>query len=621
MEKTHPPKPRLTLRVGISGHRPNRLGEGAADRLRSGIKDLFQAMLAALDEVRVADGDVVSAEAPLLRAVSPLAEGSDCIFARAARELGVPLFAPLPFARGEYEKDFSSEAARKEFRALCEQASVFEFVHERVDQELAYESVGLFTLRQCDVLIAVWDGKAGSGRGGTQEMLTKASAAGVPILRFDEKGDGPWILPWKIRRAEATAEALLDGTVPATPLALKELIEGIVAPPRESGQPAGEQRKRLKRFLNERERLKNFWFAFPLMQRLLTPWRRFRQSLFPAPYVASTVKYWRESFWIHFAGVPETSETASEQLAAAAPRGVFGLLEERYAWADKLAVHFAQVYRSSYVSIFMLGAVAVVCALLVVIANTKPYSSVVELLVISAAPVIVLIGSWRQWHKRWLDYRQLAEQLRALRLLALTGSNGARFRVEHGDEGEEATLTWTDWYLRATAREIEMPHGVADARYGAAIERALLEGEIKSQVAFHAANAKRQKHMEHRLDAVGLALFAATALVLMLYLGLFVYDYHWAHELSPWVTFLSALLPSFGAALFAIRAQGDFDESARLSTEMIARLRAIEIEIARQKASSFANISRLVEDAAGALSADLSDWRLLYRGKPLTLAG
>jgi hypothetical protein len=296
-------------------------------------------------------------------------------------------------------------------------------------------------------------------------------------------------------------------------------------------------------------------------------------------------------------------------------------LEERFAWADKLAVHFAQVYRSSYVSIFMLGAVAVACALLVVVVNSKPYSSIVELFFICAAPAIVLTGGWREWHRRWLDYRQLAEQLRALRFLAMTGSNGGRFRVAHGDEGESEVEPWTDWYLRATAREIEMPHGVANAGYAAAVKRALLEGEIKSQIEFHKANAKRQSSMEHRLDTLGIGLFVATAAVLIVYLVVYASWHETAHAISPWVTFLSALLPSLGAALFAIRVQGDFDESARLSKEMIARLRSLESDIARGGAMNFATISRLVEDAAGALTADLSDWRLLYRGKPLTLAG
>jgi hypothetical protein len=92
-------------------------------------------------------------------------------------------------------------------------------------------------------------------------------------------------------------------------------------------------------------------------------------------------------------------------------------------------------------------------------------------------------------------------------------------------------------------------------------------------------------------------------------------------SVSHVVTFLSALLPTLGSALFAIRAQGDFDESARLSQDMLARLEPIGVAIGRQGEFTFESVSRLVEATVDALFADLSGWRLIYRGKPLTLPG
>jgi hypothetical protein len=285
-------------------------------------------------------------------------------------------------------------------------------------------------------------------------------------------------------------------------------------------------------------------------------------------------------------------------------------------------VHLAQVYRSSYVFIFLLGALAVGCALLPVLGNTEPYSSMLELALILTAMTIVVIGGWRAWHRRWLDYRQLAEQLRAVRLLALTGSNVTRFRVEHDDAEGLAGQSWVDWYLRATIREIEMPHGVASGDYALAIRRALVEGEIRSQIKFHETNADRQKAMEHRIDAIGLSLFVVTALALLGYVWTYFVDHELAERWSHALTFVCAFLPALGAALFAIRVQGDFDESARLSKEMLSRLKTLEAEVPVEKATNFAFMSRAVEETlASALSADLSDWRLLYRGKPLQLNG
>jgi hypothetical protein len=47
----------------------------------------------------------------------------------------------------------------------------------------------------------------------------------------------------------------------------------------------------------------------------------------------------------------------------------------------------------------------------------------------------------------------------------------------------------------------------------------------------------------------------------------------------------------------------------------------LRVGISGHRPNRLAAMSRLVEETASALTADLSDWRLLYRGKPLTLAG
>ncbi len=53
--------------------------------------------------------------------LSSLAEGADQLCARAALKLGIPLWAPLPLPLEDYETDFSGQAL-DDFRALCAQA-------------------------------------------------------------------------------------------------------------------------------------------------------------------------------------------------------------------------------------------------------------------------------------------------------------------------------------------------------------------------------------------------------------------------------------------------------------------------------------------------------------------
>ncbi len=110
-----PPRAELAFRVGVVGHRPNRLPheKEKLDALRLALRAVLAEAKAALS--RYAAGPEAQAHyAPspaILRAVSALAEGSDRMFAEEALDLGYSLCCPLPFAQEEYEKDFVPPAA------------------------------------------------------------------------------------------------------------------------------------------------------------------------------------------------------------------------------------------------------------------------------------------------------------------------------------------------------------------------------------------------------------------------------------------------------------------------------------------------------------------------------
>ena len=110
---TSPPKARLTFRVGIVGHRPNRLPSGPEalavlrGMIRSILAEASEAALAfsAADAAKPPSRRLYSGKPPLLRAISPLAEGSDRVFAEEALSLGYELCCPMPFAQEEFERD------------------------------------------------------------------------------------------------------------------------------------------------------------------------------------------------------------------------------------------------------------------------------------------------------------------------------------------------------------------------------------------------------------------------------------------------------------------------------------------------------------------------------------
>ena len=62
-------------------------------------------------QARSPDAALYAGGSPTLRALSPLAEGSDRMFAAEALSLGYSLCCPLPFAQAEYERDFAPPEA------------------------------------------------------------------------------------------------------------------------------------------------------------------------------------------------------------------------------------------------------------------------------------------------------------------------------------------------------------------------------------------------------------------------------------------------------------------------------------------------------------------------------
>src|SRR5204862_3941612 len=107
-----------------------------------------------------------------LTVVTSLAEGADRIGAKEALDLGFDLAAPLPFRIQDYRDDFQDPESQQEFGRLLESATtVLEISGDRSNEGAAYEHAGQTVIDSCDVLIAVWDGKASAGRGGKTDML------------------------------------------------------------------------------------------------------------------------------------------------------------------------------------------------------------------------------------------------------------------------------------------------------------------------------------------------------------------------------------------------------------------------------------------------------------------
>lgn len=117
-----------------------------------------------------------------LTVVSSLAEGADRIVVEEVlKRSGAKLEVILPMPRREYTRDFPDDKSRGEFEKLIRRATSVQELPLGEDRDASYEAAGLQILDRTQVLLAVWDGKAEQGQGGTGEIVSLARSRHLPI--------------------------------------------------------------------------------------------------------------------------------------------------------------------------------------------------------------------------------------------------------------------------------------------------------------------------------------------------------------------------------------------------------------------------------------------------------
>jgi hypothetical protein len=598
----------LVLRIGVTGHRQNRFPEDGQRVVAEKLVALFARISAAAKALHASEVKVFDFSPPEIRIVSALAEGADRIVAQAGLNAGFALDVVLPFTPEDYAADFSEAASKAAFRTLLAKArACFTLPGARSADDpsvanRAYEAAGLMTLRQCDLLITVWDGKEAAGRGGTEGIVQHAIDSGRPVLRFDEHGNGPFLLETSIGSPTDTRDLAAEAA--KNPAADKEtitrIVERLCAPPGAEANYKDNARIRLQQLLRERQ--KRFtWGAFfyPLLLSLLSKKRQFWQSIILPRYSAGVAGQW-QTYW---AALGEGCECVEP---------IRHTVMERFTWADGLANYYSQLHRSGYIGNYIFAASAVFCAALSVMGAGGEWSLFGELGAIAIIALTTYYGKFRRWHVRWLDYRQLSAQLRHLRALALVGSTSFETHHVHSGGGGKPASAWINWYCRMTAREIGVLNCTADAAYTAKASGAISRGEIKDQIDYHRTNAERMHSVEDKLDRIGFWSFFLPFIICAV-------EFLSSIALPGWLTILTVVLPALGAGMFGIRVHGDFQGSAERSADMAAQLQNVLDRLDSPEEKSFSELSALTEHAVMLMASEIGDWTFVYRGRPLAL--
>ena len=271
---------------------------------------------------------------------------------------------------------------------------------------------------------------------------------------------------------------------------------------------------------------------------------------------------------------------------------------EAYGWADNLAIRYAQMYRSAYVSNFILTAA-------VLVASVAPFAfnwqGALAFLIGLAGVALIYIntfaGNLRNWHRRWMEAREVAERLRVGLPLWLLG--------ERPPNQLGAEPSWVDWYVRANYRAMGVCPGSLNLQRLSAL-KAALTGLLDKQARYHRASAALMNAIDKRLFVTTVAMAVIVFLLVTLWKDIELFA----------IVGLAALT----AAIYGIRVTGDFEGRSERSERAAATL--IEIRDALQSdAVKLPLLRARAQTVYEIISGDIAHWRLTTQSRPLAIPG
>jgi len=487
-------------------------------------------------EVYQRDGNV--APPVHLRLLSPLAEGADRITAEEALDIGYSLEAPLPFTQREYEHDFPDTVS--DFRNLLKRASsVMELDGARSEENRSYEAVGRFVVRNCDLLVAIWDGKEADGRGGTGDIVRFAASSGVPIWWIDAK------IPTRPPKFIATLHEYRHADRAAgegdAVTALTHYLARTIFPP---APPNESQHSTLAKLaqriapsgnpLDEYLRRKRFPLKLPL-------WHA--NKLFMSIVASTTLGH-----------------AFASDLTPVGPTEVWW--DTFYNPADRLSVAYSERIRSSYVLVIGFATLALVAAVAgsLIPRDVRWIAILIELVLLCLIAGLVIASHASRWHERWIAYRLLAELCREQKMLASVGRSLPRWQVESLETPDSAQEVprdaWVGWYFSAAQRASVMP----SCTLSETLPRAKAVGLqlIVGQSFYHELRERRYRTAGARLQNLGEIFFLLTLVAVAIEFGMLVVRS--SHENAfKLIDTLVALLPAAAAAFVSFRAYSEFE--------------------------------------------------------------
>lgn len=247
---------------------------------------------------------------------------------------------------------------------------------------------------------------------------------------------------------------------------------------------------------------------------------------------------------------------------------------QEYTRADLLAEKYQKFYKWGSTLIYLFAVLAVLTVTIQALFRVVPHWTIlIEIISIICIIFIIEYGNRRGWHKRWIDYRFLAERLRCAIFMSLIGEKAYLSFPDndmyHLGEEDKWIFTafgeiWNEWEKKKQKEPlISVPFDM--------LKRFIQCGWLEDQREFHQRNINKHSRIHKQLSWTGLVLFYFT-LVFAIFHFL-----HWGGEgAGPFWTLFAITFPTIGLTFTAMRAHFEHNKLVRRSHKMVNRIGVIE---------------------------------------------
>lgn len=284
--------------------------------------------------------------------------------------------------------------------------------------------------------------------------------------------------------------------------------------------------------------------------------------------------------------------------------------------SNLLAEHYQKWhYRSANFVYYFSAATVFTVAFQLLFLPWLPELILVEVLLLLVIVVLHQLNKSKDWHRKWIDYRYLAERLRAATIFSIAGLDcRISEHLPHQSSGD-------DWTLKAyqSIHQEQMENHCPELSFEEKRDIILREW-IRDQKDYYKTKAQEHKKRDKLFNKTIVSLFIIAALCALIH----VVEVFWHLPetltfLPKIITLLAIVLPVTAASLAGIRVQHEYLRISKRYGQMAAYLAGVEHRINKIDDADEKKLVKILDEANTMMLREHQDWRVIFSVREVEL--